>query len=194
MWGEGEGKREEPKRVREKQAGSRIRERGGARSPFYSGPGLSGCCQVTMGKSIPGCSQVTVGMESRQYPELGAFALHDRWPQNYGAGASHQKPSFRKHGKLPSVLCRVVWCLGFKPSSSRKQAASLRPTLIPIPCLSTRMSLPPSCHSILFGPMDPFNMHLGSRIPHLWCCPSSKNWTRCAASQLQVMKLNETGQ
>lgn len=112
--------------------------------------------------------------------------------------------------EMGAPWCQVPVCLGAwltvlslvefqlhlksKSCSSRKQAASLRPTLIPIPCLSTRMSLPPSCHSILFGPMDPFNMHLGSRIPHLWCCPSSKNWTRCAASQLQVMKLNETGQ
>jgi hypothetical protein len=46
MWrdGEQEGKREA--RVREREEG--------AGNPFYSGPGL------------PGCSQVTVGVESRQ--------------------------------------------------------------------------------------------------------------------------------
>ena len=47
---------QEPKRTRKEQ------ERGeGASSPFYSGSGLPGCCQVTVGRSIPGCCQVTVG-------------------------------------------------------------------------------------------------------------------------------------
>jgi hypothetical protein len=55
------------KRAREKQLGSRSRRgRRGASSPFYSAPGLPGCCQVTVGRRIPGCCQVTVGVESRQ--------------------------------------------------------------------------------------------------------------------------------
>jgi hypothetical protein len=29
-------------------------------------PGLPGCCQVTLGRSIPCCCQVTVGVESRE--------------------------------------------------------------------------------------------------------------------------------
>ena len=48
-------RREEPKRAREQE-----REEGPS-SPFYSGSGLPGCCQVTMGRSIPDCCQVTVG-------------------------------------------------------------------------------------------------------------------------------------
>jgi hypothetical protein len=35
-----------------REAGARVRERGGASSPFYSGPDLPGCCQVTVGKSM----------------------------------------------------------------------------------------------------------------------------------------------
>ena len=42
---------------REEQENKREQEREeGANSPFYSG-----CCQVTVGRSIPGCCQVTVG-------------------------------------------------------------------------------------------------------------------------------------
>jgi hypothetical protein len=37
----------------------------GPSGPFYSGPDLSGCCQVTVGRSKPGCCQVTVDVESR---------------------------------------------------------------------------------------------------------------------------------
>ena len=61
--GQGNGKGR-AKSTREKQAGSKNREKG-ANSPFYSGPGLPGCCQVTVGRSILGCCQVTVG-EFRQ--------------------------------------------------------------------------------------------------------------------------------
>ena len=58
------GGEQESKRAREKEA--RVREGGGASKPFYSGPGLPGCCLVTVGRSIPGCCQVTVGVEFRQ--------------------------------------------------------------------------------------------------------------------------------
>ena len=44
--------------ARERRRSKRTR---GASSPFYSWPGLPGCCQVTVGKSIPGYCQVTVG-------------------------------------------------------------------------------------------------------------------------------------
>jgi hypothetical protein len=37
---------------------------GRGNSPFYSGLGLPGYCQVTVGRSIPGCYQVTVGVAS----------------------------------------------------------------------------------------------------------------------------------
>ena len=49
----------------------------GANSPFYSGPGLPGCCQVTVGRSIPGCCQVTVGVESRQNTRSLGHCLND---------------------------------------------------------------------------------------------------------------------
>ena len=55
-----EGGREEPKGAREKQAGKSSKREEGLSSPFYSGSGLPGCCQVTVGRSIPGYSQVTV--------------------------------------------------------------------------------------------------------------------------------------
>jgi hypothetical protein len=48
------------------EAGVRVREGGGGKQLLYSRSGLSGYCQVTMGKSIPGCCQVTVGVESRE--------------------------------------------------------------------------------------------------------------------------------
>jgi hypothetical protein len=32
--------------------GVRVKERGGPSSPFYSGPGLPGCCQITVGWSL----------------------------------------------------------------------------------------------------------------------------------------------
>jgi hypothetical protein len=41
--------------------GQEKREGGGCKQPLYSGSGLPGCCQVTVGWSIPGCCQVTVG-------------------------------------------------------------------------------------------------------------------------------------
>jgi hypothetical protein len=56
-----EGRREEPKRAREKQEGNRSKREEGASSPFYSGPGQPGCCQVTVQRSIPGYCQVTAG-------------------------------------------------------------------------------------------------------------------------------------
>jgi hypothetical protein len=40
-------------------------------SPFYSGLGLPGCYQVTMGKNIPGCCQVTV----ESYRISGAWGI-----------------------------------------------------------------------------------------------------------------------
>ena len=49
------------KRARNKREARLARKRGGASSPLYSGPGLPGYCQVTLGRSIPDCSQVTVG-------------------------------------------------------------------------------------------------------------------------------------
>ena len=56
--GRGKGRAQEGKREQESK---RIRERGGASSPFYSGSDLPGCCQVTVGRGIPGCCQVIVG-------------------------------------------------------------------------------------------------------------------------------------
>jgi hypothetical protein len=47
---EREGRREELKMAREMKENKR--ERRGASSPFYSGSGLPGCCQVTMGLDI----------------------------------------------------------------------------------------------------------------------------------------------
>jgi hypothetical protein len=46
-------------RVVEAEKG-RERERVASR-PFYSRPGLPGCCQVTVGRSTPGCCPATVG-------------------------------------------------------------------------------------------------------------------------------------
>jgi hypothetical protein len=43
-----------------KQESKRTREQGGASSHFYSGPGLPGCCKVTVGRGIPGGCQATV--------------------------------------------------------------------------------------------------------------------------------------
>ena len=53
--GNGEGESESRREARDQE-----REEG-ASSPFYSGPGLPGYCQVTVGRSIPGYCQVTVG-------------------------------------------------------------------------------------------------------------------------------------
>ena len=59
----GMGREREPesKRAREREARIRGKREEGASSPFYSGSGLPGCCQVTVGRSIPGCCQVTEG-------------------------------------------------------------------------------------------------------------------------------------
>jgi hypothetical protein len=54
------GTREQEVRRQERETRGQEREEG-ASSPFYSGPGLPGCCQVTVRSSIPGCCQVTVG-------------------------------------------------------------------------------------------------------------------------------------
>jgi hypothetical protein len=63
-WGErknkGAGGKKEAREARTQE-----REKGPS-SLFYSGSGLPGCCQVTVGRSLLGCCQVTVGMESRQ--------------------------------------------------------------------------------------------------------------------------------
>jgi hypothetical protein len=60
--GEGMGS----KRARGKRkANERGWERGRQAAPFI-GPGLPGCCQVTVGQRIPGNCQVSVGVESRQ--------------------------------------------------------------------------------------------------------------------------------
>jgi hypothetical protein len=53
-WWWGWGRVEE---TEQEQEGKRPREQEreeGASSPFNSGPGLHGCCQVTVGRSIPG--------------------------------------------------------------------------------------------------------------------------------------------
>jgi hypothetical protein len=52
----GRSREQDLKRARKEQE----REEG-ASSPFYSGSGLPGYCQVTVGRSIHGCCQVTVG-------------------------------------------------------------------------------------------------------------------------------------
>ena len=64
-WGEGE---ETPRGAREKLRVREVREREegeeseeGVSRPFYSRPGLPGCCQVTVGQGTPGCCQVIVG-------------------------------------------------------------------------------------------------------------------------------------
>jgi hypothetical protein len=44
--GEQEGAREQEREAREQERGE------GASSPFYSGPGLPGCCQGTVGWSL----------------------------------------------------------------------------------------------------------------------------------------------
>ena len=79
------------KRAREKEA--RVREEGGASSPFYSRPGLPGCCQVTE------------GVKSKQ--NTGGFStdifLHDCWLQNYG----ELRPRFRS---LVSGGCANTFC------------------------------------------------------------------------------------
>jgi hypothetical protein len=53
--GNGEGESESRREARDQE-----REEG-ASSPFYSGPGLSGCCQVIVGRTIPGYCQVIGG-------------------------------------------------------------------------------------------------------------------------------------
>jgi hypothetical protein len=63
---EGGGRNGEKGGARGQEVRVRERERGGACSPFYIGPGLPDCCQVIVGRSIPGYCQVTVGVESRQ--------------------------------------------------------------------------------------------------------------------------------
>jgi hypothetical protein len=50
----GKERAQESKRTRDQES------KEGASSPFYSGLGLPGCCQVTVERSIPGCCQVTV--------------------------------------------------------------------------------------------------------------------------------------
>ena len=74
MWrerGEGRGREGSPRRGKREAESERIREWGGAGSPFYSAPDLPGCCQVTVGRGISGCCQVTVGVELRQNPNKG---------------------------------------------------------------------------------------------------------------------------
>jgi hypothetical protein len=46
--GEARGKRQEY----ESKRGKRSKREEGASSPFYSGPGLPGCCQVTVGGGV----------------------------------------------------------------------------------------------------------------------------------------------
>ena len=41
-------------RGQEARERSRSKREEGASSPFYSGPGLPGCCQVTVGQSLEG--------------------------------------------------------------------------------------------------------------------------------------------
>ena len=58
-WGErknkGAGGKKEAREARTQE-----REKGPS-SLFYSGSGLPGCCQVTVGRNTPGCHQVIVG-------------------------------------------------------------------------------------------------------------------------------------
>ena len=63
MWreAEGRGREESPRRGKREAESERIREGGGASSPFYSAPDLPGCCQEMVGSGILGCFQVTVG-------------------------------------------------------------------------------------------------------------------------------------
>jgi hypothetical protein len=69
-WREGErewGAREQgSKRQEARERQEHKRERRGQAAPFI-GPGLPGCCQVTMGKSIPGCCQVSEGGVQTEY-------------------------------------------------------------------------------------------------------------------------------
>jgi hypothetical protein len=55
--------------------GKRVRERGGAKQPLYSGPGLPGCCQVTVGRSIPGYCQEPWGWSLDRIPTFRHFGL-----------------------------------------------------------------------------------------------------------------------
>ena len=87
-WRGGGGKGEQGDKRQEREAEVREEEEG-ARSPFYSKPGLPGCCQVTVGRSIP----VTVGMESRQKrkPTAGLYGnkkLGEGKPMNRSLGSS----------------------------------------------------------------------------------------------------------
>ena len=61
MWRGGRGREGIPEREKKEAESERIREGGGASSPFYSAPDLPGCCQVLVGRGITGCCQVTVG-------------------------------------------------------------------------------------------------------------------------------------
>jgi hypothetical protein len=86
MEGNGEGESKSRREAIEQE-----REEG-ASSPFYSGPCLPGCCQVTMGRSIPDCSQVTVGWSLDRMLTFPCFGLIkkkklERGDSNAGIGS-----------------------------------------------------------------------------------------------------------
>ena len=64
--------REEPKRARENK---RKRERGEASSPFYSGPDITGFCQVNVGRVMPGCCQVIMRWNLDRILKYSQFGL-----------------------------------------------------------------------------------------------------------------------
>ena len=65
-WGGGARGKEARERSRSK------REKRGQAAPFI-GPGVPGCCQVTVGRCIFGCCQVRVEIESRQSTNISPF-------------------------------------------------------------------------------------------------------------------------
>jgi hypothetical protein len=63
---------------REPQESKRQEREEKANSPFYSGPGLPGCCQVTVGRSIPDCCQVTIGWSLDRMITFPCFGLIEK--------------------------------------------------------------------------------------------------------------------
>jgi hypothetical protein len=105
-----------------------VREgRGGGSSPFYSGPGLLGNSQVNVGSSMPGICE---GRVQTEYQELGALPC-----VTDGHRIMELGPHVRSlvSGSVANFLASLAELsarsLGLKPSSTRKQAAFLSPTL-----------------------------------------------------------------
>ena len=95
IWREGEGtgkgksprRQERSRRTREQEA----RGEEGASSPFYSGSGLPGCCQVTVGRSMHDSCQVTVG---RSLGRMLTMTGRSQWQACGPAG--HIAPTVRR--------------------------------------------------------------------------------------------------